>query len=96
MTCAAPDDAVKALRPPVFFKRAPAFREALRMSSAARAGEVLERLVEAEAACKRTGAMPDALCADALFGIARGGESAVSDRAGGCYARPLLTTGKST
>ena len=71
MACAALDDAAKALRPPVFFKRAPAFREALRLSSAGRPGDALERLVEAEAACKRTGAMPDALCADALLGIAR-------------------------
>ncbi len=68
---AATDAAVKALRPPVFFKRAPAFRAALRLWSAARAGEALERLVEAEAACKRAGAMPDALCAEALLGIAR-------------------------
>ena len=68
---AAPDAAVKALRPPVFFKRASAFREALRLWSAAAAGEALERLVDAEAACKRTGAMPDALCAEALLGIAR-------------------------
>lgn len=71
MACAAPDDGAKALRPPVFFKRAPAFREALRLSSAARAGDTLERLVETEAACKRTGAMSDAFCADALLGIAR-------------------------
>ena len=62
---------MKALRPPVFFKRADAFREALRLWNAADAGEALERLVEAEAACKRTGAMPDALCAEALLGIAR-------------------------
>lgn len=68
---ASPDAAVKALRPPVFFKRAPAFRDALRLWDAAKAGEALERLVEAEAACKRTGAATDALCAEALLGIAR-------------------------
>ena len=65
------DAAVKALRPPVFFKRNGAFREALRLWSAAEAGEALERLVEAEAACKRTGSVPAALCAEALLGIAR-------------------------
>ena len=65
------DRAVGALRPPVFFKRAPAFREALRLWSAARAGEALERLVAAEAACKRAGAVPGALCAQTLLGIAR-------------------------
>ena len=68
---ASPDAAVKALRPPVFFKRAPAFRDALRLWNAAKAGAALERLVEAEAACKRTGAATDALCAEALLGIAR-------------------------
>ena len=68
---AAPDEAVKALRPPVFFKRNRAFREALRLWNAARAGEALERLVEAEAACKRTGAVPGALSAQALLAIAR-------------------------
>lgn len=68
---AAPDAAVKALRPPVFFKRNRAFRDALRLWNAAAAGGALERLVDAEAACKRTGAMPDALCAEALLGIAR-------------------------
>ena len=66
-----PDRAVKALRPPVFFKRARAFREALGLWSAARAGLALDRLVAAEAACKRSGALPDALCADALLRIAR-------------------------
>ena len=68
---ASPDAAVKALRPPVFFKRNRAFREGLRLWNAAKAGEALERLVEAEAACKRTGAATDALCAEALLGIAR-------------------------
>ena len=68
---ASPDAAVKALRPPVFFKRAPAFRDALRLWTAARAGGALERLVEAETACKRTGAATDALCAEALLSIAR-------------------------
>ena len=63
--------AIKALRPPVFFKRQPAFREALRLWSVARAGRALERLVAAEAACKRTGAPAEALCAEALLAIAR-------------------------
>ena len=67
----ATDRAVKALRPPVFFKRQRAFREALRLWSASRAGAALDRLVAAEAACKRSGALPDALCADALLEIAR-------------------------
>ena len=67
----AADRAVKALRPPVFFKRQRAFREALRLWSAAGAGAALDRLVAAEADCKRTGALPDALCAAALLEIAR-------------------------
>ena len=68
---ASPDRALKSLRPPVFFRRERAFREALGRWSAARAGAALERLVAAEAACKRSGAVPEALCAQTLLGIAR-------------------------
>lgn len=66
-----PGTALKSLRPPVFFKREPAFREALGLWSAARAGAALDRLVEAEAACKRSGALPATLAARALLDIAR-------------------------
>ncbi|MDE0060841.1 MAG: DNA polymerase III subunit delta [Defluviicoccus sp.] len=64
------EGAIKALRPPVFFRRQPAFRAALGLWSASRAGWALERLVAAEAACKRTGAPAAALSTDALLAIA--------------------------
>ena len=68
---ASPDRALKSLRPPVFFKRERAFRDALRLWNAARAGQALERLVAAEAACKQAGALPDAVCAQTLLALAR-------------------------
>ena len=68
---ASPDSALNSLRPPVFFKREGAFRDALRLWNAARAGQALERLVAAEAECKSAGALPDALCARTLLAIAR-------------------------
>jgi DNA polymerase-3 subunit delta len=64
-----PGDAVKAVRPPLFFKAADRFREALSRWTAERAGEALARLVEAEAACKRTGAPDAALCGEALQAV---------------------------
>jgi DNA polymerase-3 subunit delta len=64
------EDAMKRLRPPVFWKAAPAFRaqaEAWRPGQLARA---LDRLLEAEAACKRSGAPAETLAARALLEIA--------------------------
>ncbi|MEO3427856.1 DNA polymerase III subunit delta [Pelagibius sp. CAU 1746] len=64
------DDAMKRLRPPVFWKTAAAFKaqaEAWRPAQLARA---LERLLEAEAACKRTGAPAETLASRALLEIA--------------------------
>ncbi len=72
----APDRAVDALRPSVFYQRADAFRRALRLWTAARAGEALERLLAAEAACKGSGAIPTALAAQTLIEIAREAEAA--------------------
>lgn len=64
------EDAMKRLRPPVFWKTAPAFRaqaEAWRPAQLARA---LDRLMEAEAACKRSGAPAETLASRALLEIA--------------------------
>jgi DNA polymerase-3 subunit delta len=64
------DEAMNRLRPPVFWKTAPAFRaqaEAWRPDGLARA---LDRLLEAEAACKRSGAPAETLAARALLEIA--------------------------
>jgi DNA polymerase-3 subunit delta len=68
-------EAVQALRPPVFFRAVDAFsrqarcwrREALEASLAA--------LLEAERACKRTGAPQAALAAAAVLSVARQGEA---------------------
>src|SRR5690606_12220509 len=64
------DEAMRRLRPPVFWKHEAAFRaqaEAWRPRALARA---LERLAEAEAACKRSGAPAELLASRALIEIA--------------------------
>lgn len=62
--------ALDALRPPIFFKTAPAFRRQLRLWDAARLMDALKLLAEAEKACKTTGNPAETLCARALLGIA--------------------------
>ncbi|MEQ8357476.1 MAG: DNA polymerase III subunit delta [Kiloniellaceae bacterium] len=66
----AAEDAMKRLRPPVFWKAAPAFKaqaSAWRPRNLARA---LDRLLEAEAACKRSGAPAETLASRVLLEIA--------------------------
>jgi DNA polymerase-3 subunit delta len=70
----APDQAMKSLRPPVFFKRADAFRRELQTWSAARLANALETLTDAEIACKTTGVPAEAACRRALLGLARQAE----------------------
>lgn len=64
-------DAMKAIRPPIFFQRQTSFGAALRLWS----GEALQagcvRLWEAERACKRTGAPAEMLSRSAILGIAQ-------------------------
>lgn len=67
---AAPDQAVKALRPPLFFKRVPAFRRALRHWTPRRTGAALAALREAEILCKSGLAPPAPLAANALIALA--------------------------
>lgn len=64
------EEAMKTLRPPVFFKQAPAFRRQLGQWSPSRVSDVLDRLVDAEAAAKRTGQPADLLAQRVLLGIA--------------------------
>lgn len=64
-------DAVAGRRPPVFFKRQPAV-----MKAASRWGEVaimaaIARVLRAEADCKRTGAVPEAIARQTLLGLAQ-------------------------
>jgi len=64
------EDAMKRLRPPVFWKTAAAFKaqaEAWRPEHVVRA---MDKLLEAEAACKRTGAPAETLVSRALLEIA--------------------------
>ncbi len=57
---ASADDAVRGLRPPVFFKRAPEFGRALRHWDAPRLAAAMREARRVELACKQTGA-PDTL-----------------------------------
>ena len=65
------EQAIKALRPPLFFKRTAALRQALRVWNVGRAGSALGHLCEAEAMCKSGIAPPDPVCANALIALAR-------------------------
>ncbi len=62
----APGEAVKRLRPPVFWKQQAAVAAQARSWPADRLGWALNRLLETEAACKRTGAPAELLAERAL------------------------------
>ena len=65
-----PEGALKQLRPPVFWKVKEAFLAQARGWPPAWLGRALARLLEAEAACKRTGLPDQAICAQALLDLA--------------------------
>jgi DNA polymerase-3 subunit delta len=64
-------DAIKALRPPLFFRREPAFRRALDLWSERRLAAAAVALWRAESACKRTGAPAEAICRRVMLDVAR-------------------------
>ena len=64
---ASPDAAVKALKPPVFFKQQSVFTSQLRLWPAGNLRQALERLVDTEAECKKTGAPDETLTARTLY-----------------------------
>ncbi len=64
-------EATKAARPPVFFRREPAFQRALAIWTARALGAATARLSDAERACKRTGAPAETLCRSAVLGLAQ-------------------------
>jgi DNA polymerase III subunit delta len=64
-------DAIKAVRPPVFFRRLGAFSRALGLWSAPMLTAALAGLAEAERACKRTGAPDLVICRNAVLALAR-------------------------
>ncbi len=61
--------AMQSLSPPVFYKYESAFRDQLRLWSLPGLGKVMARLADIEAACKKTGAPVETLCAQAVLGI---------------------------
>jgi len=69
------DAALKALRPPVFFKLAGPFRQQLRVWSGPKLSRALALVLEAERQCKRTGAPAEELCGRAILQISRLGRA---------------------
>ena len=67
----AESEAMKALRPPVFFRRQPAFALALRTWSVERLAGAAGVVATAELGCKQTGSPADLLVRNALLRIAR-------------------------
>lgn len=68
---AAPEAAMAAARPPVFFKARAAVRSQMKRWEPPMIEEALRRLIEAEAECKRTGRPAETIVADTLIRIAR-------------------------
>ena len=64
------DSAVKALRPPVFFRQADAFRGQLRLWGSADVNRALDWLTEAEKDCKTTGYPAETICHQLLLRLA--------------------------
>ena len=68
------EDALRSLRPPLFFKLQDRFKRQLRLWSQARAAQALTVLTQAEINAKTTGLPAEAICRDALLRIARGAQ----------------------
>jgi DNA polymerase-3 subunit delta len=66
-------EAVRSIRPPVFYKRAPAFTRALGTWRLSELGAAGRRLQEIERACKRTGSPGETLARQALLSLAQRG-----------------------
>jgi len=71
-------DAVRALRPPVFFKRVELFSRSLQLWGAARLVQAMDEARRVELACKQTGALDLLLVRRMLLGLARQGAAARS------------------
>ncbi len=65
-----PDNVMSSLRPPVFFKAKPRFRRQLDRWRRDRLQDVLQRLADAEADCKRTGMPAETICARTVLQVA--------------------------
>lgn len=66
-----PEQALKALRPPVFFKQRPILLGQLRQWSPGRLAQAFELLLEAELQCKSTGMPEEAILGRALMRLAQ-------------------------
>lgn len=66
-----PDQAMKALRPAVFFTQADGFRHQLRQWSRIHLAQAMEIVTEAEMDCKSTGMPAEAVCGRALMRVAQ-------------------------
>ncbi|WP_428540485.1 DNA polymerase III subunit delta [Rhodopila sp.] len=64
-------DAVKTIRPPVFYQKVGAFTRSLGVWPAATLASAMAALAEAERGCKRTGLPDQALCRNAVLTLAR-------------------------
>ena len=73
---ASAEEAVRGLRPPLFFKRVPVFSRSLRLWSAGALELATQRMSDTERACKRTGSPAETLCRNALIGLAQRGAAA--------------------
>jgi DNA polymerase-3 subunit delta len=68
---ATPDEAIRAARPPIFFKEQDSFRRQLQRWGDKRLRQALARTAEAEFRMKQTGLPADTICREALFTIVR-------------------------
>jgi DNA polymerase-3 subunit delta len=64
-------DAARMARPPIFFRRMPAFTRALGLWSPGALQAALQGLADAERACKRTGTPDVVLSRNAILALAR-------------------------
>ncbi len=65
------ESAMKKLSPPVFFKKAPAFRNQMQSWPITSLNHVLAKLSELEVQCKQTGKPVDTLCSHAILAISK-------------------------
>lgn len=73
---AALDEALRRLRPPLFFKVQERFKRQLRLWPPRRAAQLLTALLEAERNTKRTGLPAETICREALLRMARHAQTA--------------------
>jgi DNA polymerase-3 subunit delta len=78
---ASADEAIAAMRPPLFFKLKESFKRQLRLWPPRRAAAVVTALLEAERQAKSSGLPGETLCRAALLRIARGAMQATARRA---------------